>query len=86
MGNYLVIIIRVLVQVFSFLIIADAILSFVLSPFNPIREAMGRILNPLYAPIRRMLPSAGGFDFSPIVLLLLVQVLGSILIRLFGGL
>jgi len=85
MGIYLSIIIRVLVQVFSFLIIADAILSFVLSPFHPIREAMGRILNPLYAPIRRMLPSAGGFDFSPIVLLLLVQVVGSILIRLFGG-
>lgn len=85
MGIYLIIIIRVLVQVFSILIIADAVLSFVLSPFHPLREAMGRILNPLYAPIRRLLPSAGGFDFSPIVLLLLVQVLGSILIRLFGG-
>lgn len=85
MGIYLSIIIRVLVQVFSILIIADAVLSFVLSPFHPIREAMGRILNPLYAPIRRLLPSAGGFDFSPIVLLLLVQVVGTILIRLFGG-
>jgi len=86
MGAAFVILIRVLAQVLSLLIIADAILSFVLSPYHPIRESMGRILNPLYAPIRRVLPAAGGFDFSPIVLLLLIQVTEYILTGLFARL
>jgi YggT family protein len=85
MATGLIVVIRVLAQIFSLLIIADAALSFVLSPYHPIREAMGRILNPLYAPIRRLLPPAGGFDFSPIVVLLLVQVLEYILLGLFAG-
>ena len=85
MGAIFIIVIRVLAQVFSLLIIADAALSFILSPFHPIREAMGRILNPLYAPIRKIIPPAGGFDFSPILLLLSVQVLEYVLLRLFAG-
>lgn len=86
MGSGLIVVIQVLAQVFSLLIIADAVLSFILSPYHPIREAMGRILNPLYAPIRKILPAAGGFDFSPIVLLLLIQVLEYVLKGLFSGL
>lgn len=33
------------------------------------------ILEPLLAPIRRILPPAGGLDFSPLVLLIALQVL-----------
>lgn len=84
MANVIITIIRVLTQVLTVLIIADAILSFILAPFHPIREAMGRILNPIYAPIRRIIPSAGGFDFSPIVLLLIIQVLEYILTGFFS--
>jgi YggT family protein len=86
MGAYIIILINVVAEVFSLLIIADAVLSFILSPYHPIREAMGRILNPLYAPIRKALPPAGGFDFSPIVLLLLIQVLQYILRAVFSTL
>jgi YggT family protein len=84
MGTVFVVVIRVLSQVISLLIIADAALSFILSPYHPVREAMGRILNPIYAPIRRIMPTAGGFDFSPIVLLLIVQVLEYILTGFFS--
>ncbi|MBI4926186.1 MAG: YggT family protein [Anaerolineae bacterium] len=80
MGSGLAVIIRTLGQVLTLLIIADSLLSFFMSPYHPIREALGRILNPLYAPIRRFLPSAGGLDFSPIVLILLVQVIETVLI------
>ncbi len=85
MGTFFIMIVRVTVQLFSLLIIIDSVLSFMLSPNHTLREALGRLLNPLYAPIRRFVPPAGGFDFSPIVLLLVIQVLGMILIRLFGG-
>jgi YggT family protein len=82
MNTTLIVIISTLTQVLSFVVIVDSVLSFVLSPFHPIREALGRILNPIYAPIRRILPAAGGFDFSPLVLLILVQVLSGLLINL----
>ena len=78
-------IVRVFVQIFSLLIIVDAVLSFMVSPYHPVREAMGRILNPIYAPLRKIIPPAGGFDFSPIILLFLVQIIGTILTRLLGG-
>lgn len=36
--------------------------------------AIDRILAPLYRPIRAVLPDFGGIDFSPFVLLVLIQV------------
>lgn len=75
MANPIEVVIVVLGEVLSFVIIIDSLLSFVLSPYHPIREAFGRILQPLYAPIRRIMPSTGTFDFSPLVLLILIQVI-----------
>jgi YggT family protein len=74
MGNILQTIIVTLGQGLTILIIIDSLLSFVMSPVHPVREALGRILQPLYAPIRRIMPQMGMFDFSPIVLLLLIQL------------
>jgi YggT family protein len=82
MTSSIITVVATLSQVLSFLIIVDAVLSFVLPPFHPIRDALGRILNPLYAPIRRIMPAAGGFDFSPLVLLILVQVVTNLFISL----
>lgn len=82
MGPSLAIIIRTLGQVITFAIIINAVLSFILPPYHPVREAFNRILDPLYAPLRRVIPSMGGFDLSPIVLILLVQVVESLLVAL----
>lgn len=82
MSRGIAIVIQTLGQALTIAIIADALLSFFVSPYHPIRVALGRILQPLYAPIRRILPSAWGLDFSPIVLILLVQVIESILVTL----
>jgi YggT family protein len=75
MGSTIDIIIYTVGQILSILIIVDSLLSFVMSPMHPIREALGRVLQPMYAPIRRILPQTGMFDFSPIVLLILIQLL-----------
>ena len=37
-------------------------------------EALDRITEPLYRPIRKLLPDFGGIDFSPLILLLLLGV------------
>jgi YggT family protein len=45
-------------------------------------QALERITAPIYRPIRKVLPDFGGIDFSPLVLLILIQVLK----KLLGGL
>lgn len=37
-------------------------------------EAINRLLEPLYRPIRRILPATGAIDFSPLVLVILLNV------------
>jgi YggT family protein len=66
------------------LIIVQAILSWLVA-FNVINtrsdgvrrfvDALARMTEPLYRPIRKILPDFGGIDFSPIVVLLLIQAL-----------
>lgn len=86
MSNFLIPLIQAVGQVLTLVIIADALMSFFLPPDQPIRATLGRILNPMYAPIRRILPSAGGMDFSPIILVLIIQVVETLLISLLASL
>ena len=44
-----------------------------------IAVALDRMTAPLYRPIRRMLPDFGGIDFSPLVILILIQVIKKLL-------
>jgi|SRR4051794_25418981 YggT family protein len=44
-----------------------------------IAVAIDRITAPLYRPIRRILPDFGGIDFSPLVILILIQVIKKLL-------
>ena len=74
-----IIVIRTLFDILTLLIIADALMSFILSPMHPIREALGRILNPIYAPVRRIVPPMGMMDFTPLVVLILIRVIEMIL-------
>ena len=72
-----------LLRVLSYIIITQAILSWLIA-FNVINttndfvrsflQALDRITEPLYRPIRRILPDFGGIDFSPIVVLLLIYI------------
>ena len=78
--------IHVVAQVLILLVIVSAILSYFMSPYHPLREAIDRIVDPLLAPIRRVVPTVGGFDFSPLILIVLIgfmdQVLTNIFLRL----
>lgn len=40
---------------------------------------LNRLLEPLYAPIRRILPAMGGLDLSPLVVLIAIYALQIIL-------
>lgn len=77
-------VIDLLLQVLTWIIIIQAILSWLVA-FNVINtynefvrsllHALDRMTEPLYRPIRRILPDFGGLDFSPLVVLLLIYVL-----------
>ena len=77
-----------LLSVVMWIIIIQVILSWLFA-FNVLNTsshgvrafavALERITEPLYRPIRRMLPDFGGIDFSPLVVLILIQVLKKLL-------
>lgn len=83
MLNFLVYLINALITGISLLVLVSVILSWVVPPFHPVREFVDRLVEPLLAPIRRMMPSSGmGLDFSPMILMIGVQFLGQILINI----
>ncbi len=80
--NFLVNLINLLSQVLTLLVLAQAIMSYFVSPYHPVRQALDRLLDPLYAPIRRILPQTGMLDFSPLVLIILIQIISRLLISI----
>jgi YggT family protein len=77
------IVIHTVFNILNLIILADIIVSFFLSPYHVVRATLDRIVNPMLAPIRRVLPQVGMFDFSPIVLILILQVLEYLLLMVF---
>ncbi len=77
----LVRIINILSQFIVLVVIAKVILSYFMDPYHPIRRTLDNLVEPMLAPIRRVVPLIGMFDFSPLILLILVQILSSVLIR-----
>ena len=79
---------NLLLSVVTWIIIIQVILSWLFA-FNVLNTssngvrafalALERITEPLYRPIRRLLPDFGGIDFSPLVILILIQVLRKLL-------
>jgi YggT family protein len=73
-----------LVNIFSqfivLLVIVKVILSFFMDPYHPVRRTLDNLVEPMLAPIRRVVPLIGMFDFSPLILIILVQILSSVLI------
>lgn len=79
---FLVNIVQLVVNVLTVVVLVDVVLSYFLNPFHPLRQALDQIVEPMLAPIRRIVPTMGMLDFSPFVLLILIQVLGQVLVNL----
>ncbi len=71
-----------LIQVLTIAIVVRALLSwFPGAAGNPIGKFVFDITEPVMAPLRRIIPSFGAMDISPIVAIILLQVIGQILSR-----
>ena len=65
-----------IIDLYSLIVFVAAILSWVQLPDdNPVVQFVNSLTEPLLRPIRRALPSMGGLDFSPIILLVGLQML-----------
>lgn len=64
------------IQMYSYVILASIVLSWLKLPEgNPLVEIVAQLTEPLLAPLRRVLPPMGGWDLSPLVLLIGLRVL-----------
>jgi YggT family protein len=86
MINILITIIQTLGSALLLVVIVDVLLSYFLSPYHPLRSALDRIVEPLLKPIRRVVPALGMIDFSPVILVILIQVVETVLILLLNSL
>ena len=81
-------ILQILLDVASFLILIQVVLSLLLA-FNVVNRhseivrtvdnALTQITEPLYRPLRRIVPAGGGIDWAPFIALVLVRILQYVL-------
>lgn len=73
-------------NLYFFAILIRAIASwFNSNPYHPLIMLLNQLTEPVLRPARRLLPNIAGFDFSPIVLLIVLQVLVIFIRNLFGA-
>ena len=67
---------RTILYIYLFIIIIQVIISWI-NPnvYNPITTIMYQISEPILKPIRQFIPSSGGLDFSPLVALIIINLL-----------
>lgn len=80
----LISIVNLVFQIYLFIVIGRALISWVNpDPYNPIVRFLHNATDPVLYRIRRIIPlQFGGFDFSPIILLLALEIGRKVLIAL----
>jgi YggT family protein len=80
--NILILFINAIAQLLIILIIVSVVLSYFMDPYHPLRRGIDSVVEPMLAPIRRVVPLIGMLDFSPFVLMLLIELLRNIIVRI----
>ena len=90
--NALLWLINTLITIYIWLLIAQAVLSWlvafgIVNRYNRVVATIGdflwRVTEPLLRPIRRVLPDLGGIDISPVILILLLWFLRDLMFEYF---
>ena len=89
MSDFIVTFVNALAWVLYIAMIGRVITSWInvgpSSPLYPIAVIIHQITEPIVAPIRRVLPSVGMLDFSPMVALLLIRFIQFVIVRAIQG-
>lgn len=79
-------IVNAIITVLTFTLIIYTLLRLFMDPYHPVLRILGQVIEPLLAPIRKLVSPMGGLDFSPVILIIALQILGSILVALLRSL
>jgi len=78
-------IILTIIQILTFVIFLRVILSWIVIMLRTRNEflisayrILEQITDPILAPLRRIIPSAGGIDFTPMIAIILLWILGMV--------
>lgn len=75
-------ILNLIITLYMWIMIVRVILSWVrLDPHNQIVHFIYQVTEPVLSRVRQYLPPMGGFDFSPLVVMLILYFLQSFVIR-----
>lgn len=71
----------IILQVYSFILLARVIMTWIpnLDMNSPIVQFLLQVTEPVLKPIRQALPQAGGIDFSPLIVFLIISVISRLL-------
>lgn len=69
-----------IIDIYSLFVFAAVVLSWIRLPDdNPFVVFITRVTEPVLGPVRRLLPDLGGFDFSPMLVLMTLRLLRGLL-------
>ena len=69
-----------LLDLYSLVVIASVVLSWMSLPEeNPVVRLVHQLTEPVFTPVRRVVPTLGGFDLSPLIVLLAIALLQRLL-------
>ena len=80
--SFIILLLSLLARVITILVIVHIVLTYVMSPYHPFRRMVDSIIEPMLDPIRRLMPNTGMVDFSPMVLIIVVELIYRILVGL----
>ncbi|QGM44770.1 YggT family protein [Methylocystis heyeri] len=75
-----------IIDIYWWIVIASFIMSWLIAfdvintrsqAVYTVRRALASLTEPVYEPIRRVLPTIGGLDFSPMIVILALQFLSN---------
>ena len=73
-------------EVMMWLVVIRCILSFIRhNTYQPIIRFIYDITEPIMAPFRRLLPPAGGIDFSPIIVWMVLMLLRNLVLGILNA-
>jgi YggT family protein len=77
-------IVHTLINIYIWVVIIAALITFVRpDPYNPIVQILFRLTNPVYAFIRRLVPTLiGGIDLAPLIVILTLQFIDLFAVKL----
>jgi YggT family protein len=80
--NGLAFIVQGIVTVLMWIIIIQAVLTWLLSPYHPYVQMLGQAADPVLKPFRRLPLTIGTMDFTPLVVVVVLHVVKNILLRI----